>query len=465
MHKAIKCSLLFLFVLSPIILLNPNSAQATGTTLPSIISSDTTLTQNGSPYSIVGPTRVDSGVTLTLEAGSTLNIGTYYLQIDGTLRTTASSSSPAQIDSTLGTDISSPVGYINFTSSSTNCVIENTLITQTRIYLDSMVTINSNTINFQGSPSVDNAAIYVKSGTATITNNIINAGVMTYGGTATLSGNTITGGMGLYGGTPTVTNNKISGTDTYFFFAEDEYRLYNTLAIRNNCAAVVTNNDVKGSVAIGDFYGEVSLNKNSVAGGISAFSGQGHSGQGQITITNNKVLSGITAAGSNITVQGNQVSGIGKAGISISGDAIVKYNSISGFNASILINSGSPTIKNNNIQNWTINCIKNLATNDIDASGNWWGTTDTQAITQSIYDQKYDFNLGKVTITPILNAPDPTAPEILPVQASPTPTVTDPSPTPSVPEYSTLAILVLLVAATLTIIVGVRKLSSKEFNR
>ena len=394
MQKAIKCSLLFIFVLSPIILLNPNSVQATGTTLPSIISSDTTLTQNGSPYSLVGPTRVNSGVTLTLEAGSRLNIGTYYLQVEGTLRSKGTSVNPAEIVSTLGTDMGSPVGYINFTDSCTNCLIENTITTQTRIYIgNANVKINSNTINFQGSPSMDNAAIFLNNGVTTITNNNINAAIMTRGGSSTISGNTITGGMGLYGGSLSVTNNNVSGTGTYIMFAKDEYRLYNTIAVRNNCSLIISNNKVTGSIGVGEYSGLATITNNAVTGVIG-----GSSGLGEIVITNNKVLSGISTYGSNVTIQGNQVSGSGKAGISISGDAVIKYNSISGFNASILINSGSPTIKNNNIQNWTINCIKNLAANDVDASSNWWGTTDTQAITQSIYDQKYDFNLGKVTI-------------------------------------------------------------------
>jgi hypothetical protein len=47
---------------------------------------------------------------------------------------------------------------------------------------------------------------------------------------------------------------------------------------------------------------------------------------------------------------------------------------------------------------------------DVDASSNWWGTTDLLAINQSIYDFKRDFNLGVVTFTPILESPNPAAP-------------------------------------------------------
>ncbi len=49
---------------------------------------------------------------------------------------------------------------------------------------------------------------------------------------------------------------------------------------------------------------------------------------------------------------------------------------------------------------------------DINATYNWWGTTDVQAINQTIYDFKNDFNLGNVTFIPFLNAPNPAAPQI-----------------------------------------------------
>ena len=44
--------------------------------------------------------------------------------------------------------------------------------------------------------------------------------------------------------------------------------------------------------------------------------------------------------------------------------------------------------------------------NTIDATNNWWGTTDTQAINLTIYDYNYNFDLGKVTFTPFLTEPN-----------------------------------------------------------
>ena len=67
---------------------------------------------------------------------------------------------------------------------------------------------------------------------------------------------------------------------------------------------------------------------------------------------------------------------------------------------------------------------------DVDATYNWWGTTDAEAIEQSIYDFEDDFNLAKVSFEPFLTAPNPaiTSPLEGPTQiVTPTPT---PYPTP-----------------------------------
>jgi hypothetical protein len=408
-------------------------------------------------------------VSLTIEAGATLNIGTYYLQVDGVLRSIGTISNNAQILSTLPIRMEDPKGYINFTDSCTNwnqqtgsgCIIENTLLNQTIIYVgNSTVKINSVAINFQGNMMVDNVAVSINGGATSVTNSIINAAVMIMGGTSSISGNKITGGLALYGGTPTATSNNVSGGSTYIYFAKDENRVYNTLAIGGSCSPIVSDNEIHGSIHVGDYRGYVgpaTITDNLVYGGIT--------GQGNLVMTNNKIFGGISTTSTNVNIQGNQISGSAQTGVSISDDAVVKYNSISGFNVSLQVTGSStslPTIKNNNIQNWSQYCFKNSAPNDIDASNNWWGTTDVQAIEQDIYDQTYDFNLGKVNITPILNSPDTQTPEILPIQVSPTPTTpVEASPTPTVPEYSIVAFLTLLAAATLALVLGVKKRRQK----
>ena len=65
----------------------------------------------------------------------------------------------------------------------------------------------------------------------------------------------------------------------------------------------------------------------------------------------------------------------------------------------------SATITNNNILGSTQNNVVILCNTNIDLSNNWWGTTDIQAINQTIWDFKNDFNLGVVNFIPILNQP------------------------------------------------------------
>jgi hypothetical protein len=62
-----------------------------GTNESGIISSDTTWTFEGSPYTLTGPVGVTNGVTLTIQPGASVNLGAYYLQVNGTLNAVGNS--------------------------------------------------------------------------------------------------------------------------------------------------------------------------------------------------------------------------------------------------------------------------------------------------------------------------------------------------------------------------------------
>lgn len=95
----------------------------------------------------------------------------------------------------------------------------------------------------------------------------------------------------------------------------------------------------------------------------------------------------------------------------------------------------SPLILYNNIYANTNYNINSNVPDDINATFNWWGTTDTEAINQTIHDYYEDFNLGTVDFTPFLSELNPEAPII--------------------PEFSTLiAILSVIVLSTFALFFG-----------
>jgi hypothetical protein len=124
----------------------------------------------------------------------------------------------------------------------------------------------------------------------------------------------------------------------------------------------------------------------------------------------------------------------------------------------------------NNFENSTENSVYWSAPNSINASYNWWGTTDTAAINESIHDFKNDFNLGIVNFVPFLTAPNPQAMpnpniDVSPLSPSPTqspnqtPSVT---PTSTVPEFPSWIILSLTTIMTLIAAVIVRRTKARE---
>jgi hypothetical protein len=140
---------------------------------------------------------------------------------------------------------------------------------------------------------------------------------------------------------------------------------------------------------------------------------------------------------------------------------LIQENLITNNTNGIVIEHGNPAppeIVNNNIYSNDINLYLGVPY-DINATNNWWGTTDTLAINQSIYDFKNDFNLGIVNFVPFLTEPNPqtmpnpslspspppTASPIPPQSPNPTPT---PNSTSSIPEFPSWLILPLLAMAS-----------------
>lgn len=78
------------------VLMQLGSAQ-TSKEVSGILSSDTTWTKESSPYILTGAVAILSGVTLTIDAGATVEMSSYCMQINGTLNAHGTNTDPITI--------------------------------------------------------------------------------------------------------------------------------------------------------------------------------------------------------------------------------------------------------------------------------------------------------------------------------------------------------------------------------
>jgi hypothetical protein len=407
-----------------------SSTVQAATEVNGIINSGTTWTKANSPYVLTGNVLVNKGVTLTIEAGVTVNFVGYYIEVNGTLVAKGVSSNP--INFTGGVY---GVGNIIFTQYSTGWNQQ----TNSGSILEN---VNGAAANVTGaSPKITNGRfglLSIHGGSPIIS---YNEGyeVDVYAGTPLILGNNfndfIAGNVGqinLHGGSPTISNNTISGK-------------------------LITINGGDNTIYAPD-YG-IYLNGNNIDAYIAN------------NIISSYGVAGINALSGTTTIERNYINN-SQSGISVLGNAnlIIQNNTIVNNDRGISATSPSNlTITYNNIENNTLNLflgstvIGGANPADINAANNWWGTTDTSVIDEKIYDYNDDFNLGKVNYTPFLTeantqaVPDPNAP--LPTTPAQTPS-TSPTPTPSqepqqtqIEEIAGVAITAVVIGAGLGLLI------------
>jgi hypothetical protein len=368
-----------------------------GASVTGVIIANTTWTKANSPYSLTGNILVKEGVTLTLEAGVTVNLNSYYILVNGTVQSKGTASENIYINGIDGSPPPIPMGStlaISFSYGITikdypagGSTFENTNIHDVRLALGTFDAIRNCTITG-----------FVSAGqNSNITNSDI-VGVVVGSGTTEISNNKIIGGIEAEYGSPSILNNTISsgagGGSGIQFLQTDSIT-------------------ISGNTIWACDMGIYALGNGAITNNFISNNDQG------IAIYNLGVVS----------IQGNTLQNNG-VGIKLHAGTI-------------------SSLTNNNLENPSLNIILDVATN-LDATNNWWGTTDSQAINKTIYDFKNDFNLGTVTFTPFLTAPNSQAPKspIPTPSAIPSPTLPNlgptSSPTHSIPEISALAVLPLL---------------------
>lgn len=418
------------------------------TNVKGTINSDTTWTKANSPYNLTGPVTVDPGVTLSIEPGTIVDTSYLnYLLINGTINARGTINEPINfndgapanvpngLDLLLG-DFSGGDVIFSPSSSSWNQQTQLGSIIENAVIEDLVIS--------GGSPKISNDAF-------------LNIDI--YGGSPEISNNNIKGGIGVYAGSAAISNNMISQQAHYLWgvYAQRYDRNNAVIFVGNNASVTISNNLFNGYVSqvpdgIGfgteGYTGTVtaSIANNTITGFVGGAGIAVSAGSGTVSILSNSISScyngvevndvdpiedgtlaiatvmqenlftnntcgvyiGYPAEISNNTISYNLV------GISISAESSITYNNIVGNNQSVYLSTS----------------------NKINATYNWWGTTETQSISKSIHDSKVDSNLGTVSFIPFLPAPNPqTTPNTNWI--APTPTALPPNTsTPTPAEYA-----------------------------
>jgi len=385
-------------------------AAQTSTNVGGTIALDATWIKANSPYNLTANVLVSSGATLTIEADTTLYLNNHYIRVDGALIIkpgviinikSAAEDGSIQVNGVMtarGT-ITNPI-QINGAASGQYLSPDYSSI----IFSQSSIDWNENS----GSGSTIENAI-IRSTYLEIENSLrianvtfLDGGINILDGSPVISNSFITSRISISGGSPVIAHNDIAGGFISFYGKSGG----ESVVISDNVISGAKTTSGKGTAGIWfggsqESGGHVLIQRNLITNnqeGIQIFRPNFEELKTSLTIQNNTIVSNTVA-------------------ISV-------------------LSLYSPTIIYNNIYNSSFNIqLSQDASSDIDAAYNWWGTTDTNAISQSIYDSKNDPGLGIVNYYPFLTAlnhyatPDPNASPTTPIAPTTMPT---PTSTPSV---------------------------------
>ena len=177
-----------------LIVSEPKTSAQSGTNVVGLTSQNTSWTVSGSPYTLTGNVLVYQGTTLTIEPDVTVNLGTYYLEVNGTLSAVGN----------LAEKVTFNGGELTFTASANSwneqtnsgCLIENAIIQQTSISSVNPIKIDSCVIDSQ-----------ITVASSIITNNVVTGDIHSYTAfpelgqtnspvdTSVISGNSVNGNI------------------------------------------------------------------------------------------------------------------------------------------------------------------------------------------------------------------------------------------------------------------------------
>ncbi|MBI5696027.1 MAG: right-handed parallel beta-helix repeat-containing protein [Nitrospirae bacterium] len=159
-------------------------------------------------------------------------------------------------------------------------------------------------------------------------------------------------------------------------------------------------------------YGEAELTGNTISGNMIngvTFRENKVKAAGNILTGNRK---GFSAEMSEVDMRGNVVRGSVESGLYLKhATGAVSGNVFSGNgNAGVSIEDSDVKITGNDITGNGYYGIDNNGAMDVNAMGNWWGTTDAAQVAGMIYDKDEDAKLGRVVFEPVAVAPSSVMP-------------------------------------------------------
>lgn len=424
MGSAVRKSLLTAFLtaimiggLTLVSTLHFGTVQAS-TNVIGIINADTTWTKANSPYTLTGPVAIGKGVTLTIDPGVTVNLGNYYIIVNGTLQA-------------IGTD----TDRIHFNGGTTGM-------------------LNYKTLNYAITFAPSSSSWNEQTGSGCIIENaILNATTISISNASPkIYNNTIDGSIRIQDystGNPIISNNSIIGIVRPWGVPDvpiEDDSSDNALISNNTLTNHSPNTGIGLTPGENDIvFGNVILNST-----IGIYGGPMNAVISNNIISNCQTGIRFRTTDNSPIIENNLITNCTQTSIVIeSGSFIIQNNTITNNGVGIQP-SPSSTIIYNNIQNNNQSISLVGISNDVNATYNWWGTTDIQAINQTIYDFKYDFNLGKVNFVPFLTEPNPEAPAV--TMTIPTPSQTTPQTGLNGIEIAILTILIVIVALLIVII-------------
>ena len=348
-----------------------------------LLNVDATWTTEGSPYTLTGTLIINGSATLTIQPGVTVDLGNYQIEVEGVLNAQGTSGDRLVFSG------SSSSAAIEFSFSNYGSTIENANFYSVSVLIQS------------GSPTISGNYFVSNSSSSIIT---------VYDASPLIFDNTISilygDGIAVYSGSATISNNLIAGQGQY-------YGVY----VAGSASAHIFNNTITACYSGILTEGVSDIQENNVI---------------------NNLHDGVCSDDSTSTIENNAIAG-NLCGVSGVGN--IENNTITDNQAGIWGPSPAGTIVYNNIYgnyNTTLTpiAVQNIHltdSNNINATYNWWGSTDIQAINQTIWDSKNATNLGTVLFVPFLNASNQFAPAIPASIPLPTPPPTPaPSATPTV---------------------------------